>query len=125
MRPPAAASTQAARPTQLARLASACQALSKLIVPALGGATRQQLNTAFGTQLTEQTQKYLESPPMQLEAMNAMRRRTGKGQKPPRGVRAGVGLVGAMHAKSGGGQGNLQTFAGYTRCAASKQPVSS
>ena len=46
--------------------------------------------------------------------MNAMRRRTGKGQKPPRGVRVGLGLVGAVHSKTGGGQGNMQTFAGYT-----------
>jgi len=38
----------------------------------------------------------------------------GKGQKPPRGVRAGLGLVGAVRSKAGGGQGNLQTFAGYT-----------
>jgi len=88
--------------------------LASLMVPGIGGPSRQQLNTAFGQQLTDQTSKYLESPPMQLSAMNAMRRRTGKGQKPPRGVRVGVGLVGAMRSKIGGGQGNLQTFAGYT-----------
>jgi len=89
-------------------------ALSALLVPSLGGPTRQQLNTAFGQQLTEQTSKYLESPPMQLQAMNAMRRRTGKAQKPPRGMRVGLGVVGAARSKIGGGQGNLQTFAGYT-----------
>jgi len=88
--------------------------LAALLVPELSGPSRQQLNTAFGTQLTEQTSKFLESPPMQVQAMNAMRRRVGKGQKPPRGVRVGVGLVGALRSKAGGGQGNLQTFAGYT-----------
>jgi len=89
-------------------------ALAALLIPSLGGPTRQQLNTAFGQQLTEQTSKYLESPPMQIQAMNAMRRRTGKGQKPPRGMRVGLGVVGAARSKIGGGQGNLQTFAGYT-----------
>ena len=51
---------------------------------------------------------------MQLQAIAAMRRRTGKQQKPPRGARVGLGLVAACHSKLGGGQGNLQTFAGYT-----------
>ena len=51
---------------------------------------------------------------MQLQAIGAMRRKTGKGQKPPRGIRAGVGLVGALRGTWSGGQGNLQTYAGYT-----------
>ena len=51
---------------------------------------------------------------MQLQAIAAMRRKTGKAQKPPRGIRAGLGLTGAVHSAFGGGQGNIQTFAGYT-----------
>ncbi|KAL1521711.1 hypothetical protein AB1Y20_021366 [Prymnesium parvum] len=90
------------------------EVLSSLMVEELGGPTRSQLNSAFSKQLTEQASKYIESPPMQIQAMHAMRRRTGKGQKPPRGMRVGVGLVGAVHSKTGGGQGNLQSFAGYT-----------
>lgn len=50
---------------------------------------------------------------MQLQAIGAMRRRTGKGPKPPRGIQAGLGLVGAMRSSFGGGQGNIQTYAGY------------
>ena len=56
----------------------------------------------------------LESPPMQLQAIAAMRRKTGKAQKPPRGIRAGLGLTGAVRSAFGGGQGNIQTYAGYT-----------
>ena len=50
---------------------------------------------------------------MQLQAISAMRRRMGKALKPPRGIRAGVGLVGALRNQFGGGQGNIQTYAGY------------
>ena len=89
-------------------------AVSQLVVPGLGDATRAQMTTQFGKQLTEITQKFLDSPPMQLQAIGAMRRKSGKGQKPPRGIRAGVGLVGALRSTFGGGQGNLQTYAGYT-----------
>ena len=53
-------------------------------------------------QLTETAQKFLESPPMQLQAIAAMRRETGKGQKPPRGIRAGLGLTGAVRSAFGG-----------------------
>ena len=83
------------------------------LVPGLGGLTRPQLTTAFGKQLTELSSKFIESPPMQLQAIGAMRRRTNKGMKGPRGVRAGLGLVGAVRSQAGGGQGNLATFAGY------------
>ena len=89
-------------------------AIGQLLVAGLGDTTRAQLTTAFGKQLTEMTQKYMDSPPMQLQAIGAMRRKTGKGQKPPRGIRAGVGLVGALRGTWSGGQGNLQTYAGYT-----------
>jgi len=88
-------------------------AIGQLMVTGVGEATRAQLTTAFGKQLTEVTQKFLESPPTQLQAIAAMRRKTGKAHKPPRGVRAGLGLVGAVRSKYGGGQGNLQTYAGY------------
>jgi len=87
--------------------------VGELLVPGLGDATRAQLTTAFGKQLTEVTQKFLESPPMQLQAIAAMRRRTGKAPKPSRGIRAGLGLVGAVRSQFGGGQGNIQTYAGY------------
>ena len=89
-------------------------AVSQLVAPGLGDATRAQMTTQFGKQLTEITQKFLDSPPMQLQAIGAMRRKSGKGQKPPRGIRAGVGLVGALRSTFGGGQGNLQTYGGYT-----------
>ena len=89
-------------------------AVSQLMVAGIGEATRAQLTTQFGKQLTEVTQKFLESPAMQLQAIAAMRRRTGKGQKPPRGIRAGLGLTGAIRSAFGGGQGNIQTYAGYT-----------
>ena len=72
------------------------------------------MTTQFGKQLTEITQKFIDSPPMQLQAIAAMRRKTGRGMKPPRGIRAGVGVVGALRSTFGGGQGNLQTYAGYT-----------
>jgi len=87
--------------------------IGQLLVEGLVEQSRPQMTTAFGKQLTEITAKYVESPPMQLQAIGAMRRRTGKGQKPPRGVQAGVGLVGAVRSTFGGGQGNLQTYAGY------------
>jgi len=50
---------------------------------------------------------------MQLQALAAMKRKTGKGQKPPRGIRAGVGLVGAIHSMYGGATGNIQTYGGW------------
>jgi hypothetical protein len=84
-----------------------------LLVDGVIEQTRAQLTSAFGKQLTELTAKYLDSPPMQLQAIGAMRRRTGKGQKPPRGIQAGLGLVGAVRSSFGGGQGNIQTYAGY------------
>lgn len=89
-------------------------AIGGLIVDGLGDATRAQMTTQFGKQLTEITQKFIDSPPMQLQAIAAMRRKTGRGMKPPRGIRAGVGVVGALRSTFGGGQGNLQTYAGYT-----------
>ena len=89
-------------------------AVGQLIVPGVGDATRAQLTSAFSKSLTELTSKFLESPPIQLASLSSMRRRTGKGQKPPRGIRAGVGLVGCVRSAFGGGQGNLQTYAGYT-----------
>ena len=46
--------------------------------------------------------------------MGKLVHRTAKPPKNPRGVRVGLGVVGACHSKIGGGQGNLQTFAGYT-----------
>ena len=70
-------------------------AIGGLIVEGLGDATRAQMTTQFGKQLTEITQKFIDSPPMQLQAIAAMRRKTGRGMKPPRGIRAGVGVVGA------------------------------
>jgi len=85
-----------------------------IFVPALNGPTKAQLNEAFTKQLTAAATAFKESPAMQLQAIGSMRRRTGKPQKQPRGVRMGVGLVGAVHSKMGGGQGNLQTFAGYS-----------
>jgi len=88
-------------------------AVGQLLVDGVGDQTRAQLTSSFGKQLTEITAKFLDSPPMQLQAISAMRRRTGKAQKPPRGVRAGVGLVGALRNTFGGGQGNMQTYAGY------------
>jgi len=88
-------------------------AVGQLMVEGLGDQTRAQLTTAFSKQLTEMTAKFLDSPPMQLQAISAMRRRTGKAQKPPRGIRAGLGLVGAFRSTFGGGQGNMQTYAGY------------
>jgi len=88
-------------------------AVASLMVDGVGEQTRAQLTTAFGKQLTEITAKFLDSPPMQLQAISAMRRRTGKGQKPPRGIRAGVALTGAIRNTFGGGQGNIQTYAGY------------
>ena len=83
-------------------------------VPRLLGPSKQQLLDAFGKQLTTAATALQESPAMQLTAITAMRRRTAKPPKNPRGVRVGLGVVGACHSKIGGGQGNLQTFAGYT-----------
>ena len=88
--------------------------MAQLTVPNLAVPSRAQLVTAFGKQLTSATSKFVEGPGMQLEALGAMRRKTGKGQKPPRGVQFGLGLTGAVRSTMGGGQGNLQTFAGYT-----------
>lgn len=88
--------------------------LTSIYVPGLLGPSKQQLLDAFSKQLTATATAFQESPTMQLQAIAAMRRRTGKQQKPPRGVRVGLGLVAACHSKLGGGQGNLQTFAGYT-----------
>ena len=51
---------------------------------------------------------------MQLQAIGATRRKVGKGPKPPPGLRWGVSLVGALRPLWGGGQGNLQSFVGYT-----------
>jgi len=87
--------------------------IGQLLVDGVIEQTRAQLTNAFGKQLTELTAKFLDSPPMQLQAIGAMRRRTGKGQKPPRGIQAGLGLVGAVRSSYGGGQGNIQTYAGY------------
>ena len=78
-------------------------AIGLLMVDGVGDQTRVQLTTSFGKQLTELTAKFLESPPMQLQAIAAMRRKTGKAPKPPRGIRAGVGLVGALRNQFGGG----------------------
>jgi len=89
-------------------------ALASLYVPRLLGPSQQQLLDAFGKQLTSAATALQESPAMQLTTITAMRRRTAKPQKNPRGVRVGLGVVGACHSKIGGGQGNLQTFAGYT-----------
>ena len=88
--------------------------LASLYVPRLLGPSKQQLLDAFGKQLTTAATALQESPAMQLTAITAMRRRTAKPPKTPRGVRVGLGVVGACHSKIGGGQGNLQTFAGYT-----------
>jgi len=88
--------------------------LSSIFVEGLNGPTKQQLLDAFSKQLTAAATAFQESPAMQLQAITAVRRRTGKAQKPPRGIHFGLGLVGACHSKIGGGQGNLQTFAGYT-----------
>lgn len=41
--------------------------LGTLIVEDIAGPTRQQLNSAFSKQLTEQVGKFMESPPVQLE----------------------------------------------------------
>ena len=89
-------------------------ALASLYVPRLLGPSQQQLLDAFGKQLTSAATALQESPAMQLTTITAMRRRTAKPPKNPRGVRVGLGVVGACHSKIGGGQGNLQTFAGYT-----------
>ena len=88
--------------------------LSGLFVGGLNGPTKQQLVDAFGKQLLAAATAFQESPALQLQAIAAVRRRTGKQQKQPRGFNVGLGLVGACHSKVGGGQGNLQTFAGYT-----------
>ena len=102
------------RRAMLASLALFAPAAANAIVPGLNGPTKQQLLDAFSKQLTAAATAFQESPALQLQAIGAVRRRTSKGQKPPRGVHVGVGLVGACHSKLGGGQGNLQTFAGYT-----------
>jgi hypothetical protein len=88
------------------------EAIGQLLGP--GDTTRAQWTRDFGKQLTEMTQEYIDSPAMQLQKAAAMQRKMGKAPKRPRGIRAGLGLVGALRSKWAGGQGNLQTFAGYT-----------
>lgn len=85
-----------------------------LIVAALDGPTRSELTEAFSKQLTQVATKFVDSPAMQLQALGAMRRRVSKGGKPPTGINYGLGLVGALRTQWGGGQGNLQSFVGYT-----------
>lgn len=87
--------------------------LANLMVDGLAGPSRQQLTTAFGQQLTDVAGKLMQSSAMQLQAIAAMGRRVRKAGKPPRGIRYGLGIVGAARSKIGGGQGNLQTYAGY------------
>mmetsp|Transcript_144539 Transcript_144539/g.277311 ORF Transcript_144539/g.277311 Transcript_144539/m.277311 type:complete len:600 (-) Transcript_144539:239-2038(-) len=74
--------------------------------------TRGQLVMAFSKKVTELGSELKESPCMQLQALGAMKRQT-KGRKPPRGIRAGLALVGAIRNEFAGGQGNIQTYAGY------------
>ena len=81
--------------------------LASLYVPRLLGPSKQQLLDAFGKQLTTAATALQESPAMQLTAITAMRRRTAKPPKNPRGVRVGLGVVGACHSKIGGGQVTL------------------
>ena len=52
------------------------------------------------------------SPNLAHQALGATRRRVSKPAKPPKGLRWGLALTGAMRTKWGGGGGNLQTFAG-------------
>lgn len=87
--------------------------VASLIVPSLGGPTRAQLTQSFSAQLTAFADRLVESPSMQLQALGATRRRVSKPAKPPKGLRWGLALTGAMRTKWGGGGGNLQTFAGY------------
>lgn len=75
--------------------------------------TRAQLVEAFSKQLTDVGSKYVDSAPMQLQALGATKRRTAAMGKSPRGIRTGVQLVGAARPKWGGGQGNFQSFVGY------------
>ena len=49
-------------------------AVGQLMVDGIGDSSRAQLTSAFGKQLTELTAKFVESPPMQLQAIGAMRR---------------------------------------------------
>jgi len=72
-----------------------------------------ELTQQFSKQLTDLTASLMESPGMKLQALGAMIRKTGKDQKPQRGVHTGVGLSGAIHDRFAGGLGNIQTFAGY------------
>ena len=48
------------------------------MVAGVGDQTRAQLVSQFGKQLTDVGQKFLESPPMQLQAIAAMRRKTDR-----------------------------------------------
>jgi hypothetical protein len=73
-----------------------------------------QLTQAFANQLTDVATTLMEAPGMKLQALGAMVRKSGKDQKPPRGVQAGVGLTGAIHDQLGGGAGNIQSWAGYS-----------
>ena len=97
-------------------------------VPGVGA----QLVDSFSKQLIDVGAKYVDSAPMQLQAhlpppppllvpcfprcapaLGGLRRRTANMGKSPRGIRTGVGLVGAARPKWGGGQGNFQSFVGY------------
>ena len=75
--------------------------------------TRSQLAAAFDNQFTQMETKFSDSPAMQLQALAATKRKVGPGYKPPKGVNAGVSLVGAVRNSFGGGGGNLQSFVGY------------
>jgi len=102
---------EALRKTAERRFDAAC---SELLVEGVVDATRAQLTTAFSSHLTKVTGDYLNAPAMQLEKLGAMSRASSASQKPPRGIRTGLGLVLSMKNQMLGGQGNVQTFAGYT-----------
>jgi len=89
-------------------------ACADLVVEGVVDATRAQLDTAFASHLTKITGDYLNAPAMQLEKLGAMSRAAGQSQKPPRGIRTGLGLVLSLKNHFMGGNGNVQTFAGYT-----------
>jgi len=85
-----------------------------LLLEGVVDATRAQLATAFSSHLTKVTGDYLNAPAMQLEKLGAMSRASSASQKPPRGIHTGLGLVLSLKNKWLGGNGNVQTFAGYT-----------
>eukprot|EP00967_Tisochrysis_lutea_P112252 scaffold177097_cov27-Tisochrysis_lutea.AAC.1 len=87
--------------------------VESLIVPGLGGPTRQQLTQAFSAQLTTFATKFVDSPAMQLKSLGATRRRVSRPYKPPRGLRWGLALTSAVRPKWGEGTGSLSTFGGY------------